>query len=1045
MMRGIINSSISFRFLVVIIAAVLLVFGVYQMTNMPVDMIPEVSPTYVEIQTEALGLSAKEVEQMITMPMEQDLLAGVAWLDVIQSESVPGLSSVLIYFEPGTDLYQARQMVSERLSQAAVGLPHVSKPPTMIQPLSSASRFMIVGLSSTELSLIQMSVLARWTIAPRLMGVPGVAHVSVWGNRDRQLQVQVDPARLEARDVTLEQVVETTGNALWVSSLSYLEASTPGTGGFIDTPNQRLSIWHVLPITSAEELAQVPIEGAESLLLSDIANVVEDHQPLIGDAIVNDNQNLLLVIEKLPGTNTLQVTQDVERALDLMRPGFTAINFDASLFRPASFIEMALASLTQTSVVAAFLILVLLGLFLYSWRAVVVSVASIAFSLIAALYVLYLRGETLNAMILAGLVVALGVIIGEAVMSSEILVRRVHQNRQMEHPRNTGDVVRESLAEIHSSTIFTTLILLLTVVPIFFIAGVTGALFQTTAVSYLLAILAALVAGFIITPALSFILFANTQPVKRISPLSGWIVGGYSRFLKRSLTKPNAIFAAMIILVLVGVSLIPLIGYSPKLPTMKEPYLQVSLEAAPGTSRQAMDRIVSLVSSDLRSVSGVKNVGAHVGRAVFGDQVVGINSAQLWVQIAADRNYASTVTAIQDLASGYTGVNMQVQTYVDQVLNQPHFATEESMVLRVFGEEQGVLQTEAEKLQSVLSTMRGISDATVDYPVVEPTIEIEVNLPVAQQYGIKPGDVRRTAASLFSGIQVGSLFEEQKIFDVVVWSTPESRDSISDIRNLMIDIPSGGQVRLGDLADVRMVASPTVIKREAVSPYMDVKFTVAARDAQAVATEINAYLQKYLFPLEYHAEVMGDYSTRQATQQQLLISSLVVLIGIFLLLQAATHNWRLAFVLLFTLPAAVSGGVLATLISGSQITLLSLLGMLAVLGICLRSVILLINKSQALVQEHEKVTPDLVVAGSSDRFASSLMTMLMTASVFVLIIIFGNAPGHEILLPIAISAVGSLITTAVYTALIAPALYLRFSAYQEAELELTQEPVPHYG
>ena len=1045
MFRGIINSSISFRFLVVIIAVVLLVFGVYQMSNMPVDMIPEISPPYVEIQTEALGLSAKEVEQMITMPMEQDLLAGVAWLDVIQSESVPGLSSVLIYFEPGTDLYQARQMVSERLSQAAVGLPHVSKPPTMIQPLSSASRFMIVGLSSEELSLIQMSVLARWTIAPRLMGVPGVAHVSVWGNRDRQLQVQVDPNRLEAQGVTLEQVVETTGNALWVSSLSYLEASTPGTGGFIDTPNQRLSIWHVLPITSAEELAQVPIEGTESLLLSDIATVVEDHQPLIGDAIVNDNQNLLLVIEKLPGINTLQVTQDVERALDLMRPGFTAINFDASLFRPATFIEMALANLTQTAVIAAILILVLLGLFLYSWRAVVVSVVSIAFSLVGALYVLYLRGESLNAMVLAGLVVALGVIIDQAVVNSEILVHRLTLNRQMEHPINPGEVVRESLAEIHNSTIFTALILLIIVVPMFFIGGVTGSLFQSTAVSYLLAVLASLVAGFIITPALSFIFFANTQYTRRTSPLSGWITNGYSRFLKRSLAKPNAIFATVVILVLVGAALIPIIGYSQRLPKMKEPYVQVSLETAPGTSRQAMDRIVSLVSSDLRSVSGVENVGAHIGRAVFGDQVVGINSAQLWVQITADRNYASTVTAIQDLASGYTGVTMEVQTYIDQVLDQPHFAAEESMVLRVFGEEQDVLRAEAEKLQLALAGMSGVSNASVDLPVVEPTIKIEVNLPVAQQYGIKPGDVRRTAASLFSGIQVGSLFEEQKIFDVVVWSTPETRDSISDIRNLMIDIPAGGQVRLGELADVRMVASPTVIKREAVSPYMDVNFTVAARDAQSVAAEINSYLQSYLFPLEYHAEVMGDYSTRQATQQQLLISSLVVLIGVFLLLQAATRNWRLAFVLLVTLPAAVSGGVLATMISGSQVTLLSLLGMLAVMGICLRSVIMMINRSQALVQAGEKVTSDFVAIGATDRFAPSLITMLMAASVFVLIIIFGNNPGHEILLPIAISAVGSLVTTAVYTALIAPALYLRFGAFQEAELELTQEPVPHFG
>src|SRR5512138_1720650 len=277
MIRSILGSSLRFQFLVITVAAALMTFGVIQLREMPVDYLPEFSPPYVEIQTEALGLSAKEVEQMITVPMEQDLLAGVAWLDVIHSKSVPGLSSVVVYFEPGTDLYRARQMVAERIAQSAVGLPHVSKPPTMIQPLSSASRFMIVGLSSKDMSLIDMSVLARWTIAPRLMGVPGVAHVAIWGNRDRQLQVQIDPAQLQAKGVSLDQIVETTGNALWVSPLTFLEASSPGSGGFIDTPNQRLTVWHVLPISSPEELSKVPVEGAEGVFLGDVTSVVEDH------------------------------------------------------------------------------------------------------------------------------------------------------------------------------------------------------------------------------------------------------------------------------------------------------------------------------------------------------------------------------------------------------------------------------------------------------------------------------------------------------------------------------------------------------------------------------------------------------------------------------------------------------------------------------------------------------------------------------------------------------------------------------------------------
>jgi multidrug efflux pump subunit AcrB len=323
------------RFLVVILAAILLVFGFMQLRQMPVNVFPEIDPPYVEVQTEALGLSAEEVEAFITVPMEADLLNGVAWLDQIYSESVAGLSSILLIFEPGTDPIRARQMVQERLTQAHA-LPNVSQPPVMMQPLSSTNRAMMVGLSSDELSLIEMGVLSRWNIKPRLLGVPGVANVAIWGQRERQLQVQVDPQKLHENGVSLQQIIETTGEALWVSPLSYLEASSPGTAGWIDTPNQRLSVRHVLPITSADDLARVAVVDKENLLLGDVTTVVEDHQPLIGDAALADGPGLILVIEKFPGANTLEVTSGVEKALADLQPGLQGMEIDTSLFRAAN-------------------------------------------------------------------------------------------------------------------------------------------------------------------------------------------------------------------------------------------------------------------------------------------------------------------------------------------------------------------------------------------------------------------------------------------------------------------------------------------------------------------------------------------------------------------------------------------------------------------------------------------------------------------------------------------------------------------------------------
>ncbi len=825
-MRGIIGVSLKFQFLIITIAVVIIAFGITQLAKMPVDVLPEFSPPYVEVQTEALGLSAKEMEQMITMPMEQDLLAGVAWLDVIQSETVPGLSSVLIYFEPGTDLYKARQMVAERLAQSAVGLPNVSKPPTMIQPHSSTSRFMIVGLSSEELSLIEMSVLARWTIAPRLMGVPGVASVAIWGQRDRQLQVLVDPERLLEQDISLEQVIETTGNALWVSPLSYLEASSPGTGGFIDTPNQRLVLWHVLPISSPDELAQVPIEGTDGKTLGDVVEVVEDHQPLIGDAVVKDKPNLLLVIEKLPETNILEVTQGLESALAALQPGLPGMDFDATLFRPATYIEMAISNLTQTLVIAAVLLVVILGVFLYSWRTTLISVMVIFLSLMSTLVVLYLRGSTVNVMVLAGLVIALGIIVDDGVVDIEHIVQRLRKNHQEGSPKSAESVILEASAQIRRAIFFATLIILLTLLPVFFMEGVSGSLLQPMAISYAIAVFAGMVVALTLTPALSLFLLSNTRSGEREFPLIPVLQRGYEWFLEKIIIRPSLAGAAVMILAVIALIFVPFIKQDQLLPLFHESYLTIQVESTPATSQPEMNRIISRISSELRTIPGIQNVGSHIGRAVFGDQVVGINSAELWVTLDPEADDYEVASSVQEVMDGYPGLSSTVGTYLQQILEQSQPDSTEGITLRVFGEDLEILKQEAEKLEKNIVGINGINDLSIAVPTEEPTLQIEVDLDVAQNYGISPGDVRRTAATLISGLQVGSLFEEQKVFDVIVWGIPEIRDSLTKIKDLLIQTPDGGTVRLGEVADVRIVASPMVIRREAVSPYLDINLMV---------------------------------------------------------------------------------------------------------------------------------------------------------------------------------------------------------------------------
>lgn len=1040
MIRGIVKWSLQFRFLVVIVAAALMVFGITQLRNIPVDVLPEFSPPYVEIQTEALGLSAEEVEQMITVPMEQDLLNGVPWLDTIRSESLPGLSSIVLTFKPGTPLLRARQMVQERMTQA-FALPHVSKPPLMIQPLSATSRVMMIGLSSKDASLIDLGVLARWTIAPRLVGVPGVANVAIWGQRDRQLQVQVDPKRLQENGVTLQQIIETTGNAMWVSSLSFVEASVPGTGGFIDTPQQRLGIRHIFPISSPEGLAKVPIENS-TLTLGEVANVVEDHQPLIGDAINNNGSSLMLVVEKFPDANTLEVTRELEDALDAMRPGLGGIDLDASIYRPATYIETTIANLANVLLVGAILVVVVLAAFLFNWRTALISVAAIAVSLMVAVFVLAQRGITFNTMIFAGLVVALAVVIDDAIIDVENTARRLRQHREEGSEKPILTIVLEAAVEIRSAMMFAMLIILLAALPLFFIEGLSAPFFQSVALAYGLAVLASMLVALTVTPALSLTLLANAPLERRQSPLVRWLQRGYNRVLARTVQKARWAYVTVAVVVVAGLAVVPFLKES-LLPSFKEPVLLIHMNGALATSGPEMDRIVARVSQELRSVPGVFNVGAHVGRAVASDRVVDVNASDLWVSLDPAANYDAMVAAVKKVVDGYPGLHHNVETYLGERSRAVSTAPDDSLVVRVYGETPEVLRSTAEEVKQILTGINGIVDARVKLPVEQPTLEVEVDVATAQRYGIKPGDVRRAAATLLSGIQVGNLFEEQKVFDVVVWGTPETRSSLTSIRELLIDTPSGRQVRLGDVADVRIAPAAAVIKHDAVRSYLDIAVNANGRDLSVIMADIEQHLKDFQFPLEYHAEVFGGQADRLAALQRLLGAVVVVAIAVFFLLQAAFQSWRLAFIAFLTLPMALAGGVLAAFLSGGVVLIGSLVGFFAVFGIAVRNGIVMTGHFQRLEQlEGETLGQELVLRGARERLAPIMTSALATGLALVPLVLFGDLPGLEIVRSLAVVVLGGLVTSTLLDLFILPAFYLRFWSSPEEVMEFSPELAP---
>jgi CzcA family heavy metal efflux pump len=1031
MMRAIVTSSTRAPRVVIAGGILLTAVGLWQLRDAKVDVLPEFTPPTVEVQTEALGLSAEEVEQLITVPLEQDLLNGVAWLDVIRSESVPGLSSIEMVFEPGTDILRARQVVQERMTQAHA-LPQVSKPPQMLQPLSSTSRVMMIRLSSETLSPIELSVLTRWTIRPGLMGAEGVANVAIWGQRERQLQVQVDPARLHENGVTVEQVISTAGNALWVSPLTFLEASTPGTGGFIDTPNQRLGVQHLSPIKTPADLAEVTIEDHEGppLRLGDVADVVEDHQPLIGNAVFTDGTGLMLVIEKFPDASTLEVTEAVEDTLEVMSPGLVGVEVDTTVYRPARLVEEAVGNLEWAVLVAALALAVVLAGLFFNWRTAIISIFAIPVPLVAAALVLHLRGTTFNALVLAGLVVAVGVVVDDAVMATEHIRRRVREEPADGVEQPSYDLVADATLETRNLTGYATAVVLFTLIPIFFMDGLAvDSFFPPVAVSYAYAVLASLVVAVTVTPALATVLLPRSD-VAREPAFVGRVRRGYVSVLAGFVRRPLEPAALALGLAAIGVLALPQVDKS-LLPAFKDTDLIVTWQGTPGTSLPEMNRITTLAAEEIRSIPGVENVGAHVGRAIMADQVVGVNDSEIWISVDPGADYGSTVDAIQTIIDGYAGLDHNVLTYPRQRIDEVLTGATEPVVVRIFGQDFGVLREKADEVKQMLGDIDGVVDERVETQLDEPTLQVEVDLAAAEQHEIKPGDVRRAVATMLAGIEVGSLFEDQKVFEVVVWGTPETRSSVSSVQQLLIDTPSGAQVSLDTVANVAIAPTPSNIKHEAVRRSIDISADVSGRSLDDITGDVRDRLDALSFPLEYHAEVLGDYQAREDARTRMIGISVAVAIGIFLVLQVAFGSWLLAFMVLFTSVLALSGGLVAAWVgAGQTVSLGAAVAFLALFAIAMRNGMLVVGRYQQLGEDGHAWGSSLVIQGSAERFAPILTTALATAGGFLVLVLFGDRIGHEVIHPMAIVMLGGLVSTTLVNLFVLPALFARFGPRQ---------------
>ena len=1030
MFGWIIGASLKFRFLLLAVSVALLVFGTARLTDMPVDVFPEFAPPKVEIQTMGPGMTAAEVEELITIPME-DTLRGAPGIDVIRSKSVRGLSDIKLIFKMGEDVIEARRRVQELLDLAIAELPQSSGMPVMLPPLSSTSRALKIGITSTKYDIMDLSMIAYWTMKFRMMSVPGVANIPIWGEQIKSLQVQVDPARMRAHNVTLDEVMETTADALDYSLLRYTKGAKTRIDGMIDSPNQRLVIRHATPAFTPEHLAGFPValvtkRPTPAPRLRDVADVRWGTWPMFGDAVIDDGVGLMMIVEKLPWANTLEVTRGIEAVVEDLKAGLPGIKIDTTIFRPATFIEASIDNLTEAMIIGAILVILVLGAFLYEWRVALISVIAIPLSLVAAGVVLYFMGATINTMILAGLVVALGSVVDDAIIDVENIVRRLRENRLAGTGKSTARVVLEASLEVRPAILQATVIIVLAVTPVFFLGGLAGAFFEPLAMAFILAMLASMVVAVTVTPALCYILLDKADIEHRQSPLVPWLKRNYERMLHGVIDSPRATTGLVLVIVAAGIGVWPLLGHS-LLPNFKERDFLMHWIPAEGTSRQETVRSVTDASVELRKIPGVRNFGAHLGNAVGGDEPYGINFAENWISVDPSVDYEETRDAIIKAVAGYPGMRRDVLTYLRERIKEVLTGSSDAIVVQLYGHDMETMRKEAAKVYEALKDVPGLVNLHVGQQILIPEIEVKVDLEKAAVHGLKPGDIRRVAAVVTSGQEVTDIHRNGKVYDVFVWAPRELRNDPDSLKEYLIDTPYGGRVRLGDVADVRINVSPNAIKRENNSRHIDVEGNVRGADLASVAEEVNRRLDALTFPVGIHPQVVGEYQALQDAQRSLMLTTIAAAIAIFIILQASFRNWWLATLIFLALPAAMVGGVLAAFFGGGLLSLGSLVGLITVLGIAARTGILLIQHYRHLEEvEGEPFGLALVIRGASERLSPILMTALSTGLALVPLVAAGSIPGHEIEHPMAVVILGGLVSSTLMTLFVVPLLYLKF-------------------
>ena len=1031
MLNEIIKFALRYRMITIAAALFVLVYGGYELYQLPIDVFPDLNRPRVTVMTEALGLAPEEVETLITFPLESSL-NGATGVQAVRSSSGVGLSVIYVEFAWGTDIYVDRQIVAEKLALAADRLPAGIKP-QMAPVASIMGQVLQVGIYSEggKTSPIEVRTLADWVVRQRLLTIPGVAQVITIGGGRKQFQVLINPDELLKYDITLEDVERAVSRS-----------NENATGGYLNEGGNELLVRSLGRIQHIDELQNVVVKASPDrpVLLRQVARVQEAAQVKRGDAAVDGNPAVILTISKQPGADTRTLTTNVIKALNDMKAALPAdIRINPEVYQQKEFIDLSIKNVIEALRDGGILVVIVLFLFLLNFRTTFITLTAIPLSIVVTGLIFKWFDMSINTMTLGGLAVAIGELVDDAIVDVENIFRRLRENAHSPSPKSALRVVYEASSEVRNSIVFSTILVVLVFVPLFALGGMEGRLFVPLGVAYIVSIIASLVVSLTVTPVLSYWLLPNAKFMSHeedgfILRFLKWVFGFAIRL---SVRHPVPILSAVGLAVLISLVAVTQLGRD-FLPPFNEGSVQVNVLVPPGTSLETSNHLASMVDAKIKKIKDVVAFGRRTGRAELDEHAEGVNVSEVIISFdpKSHRSREEILAEIREELTQVPGVVISAEQPLAHLISHMLSGVKAQVGIKLYGDDLDVLRRTANEMKSAMEGVQGVKDLMVEQQVEIPQLQIKLNRSALSRYSLSAADVNDFIETAMNGRVVSEIVAGERKFDLAIRLDDPYRRDINKLSRLSINVPSGGRIPLTDVATIRNSSGPNTINRENVRRRIIIQCNTAGRDLNSVVTDIQARLApiQAKLPTGYFIEYGGQFESQRNATRMIGLLSLISLAGMFLALYTLFRSTNLALQVLSALPMAAIGAIAALFITGQSLTVASMVGFISLSGIASRNGILLIAHYLHLVKfEGERFTPEMIERAGKERLAPMLMTALTAGIALIPLVLAAGEPGKEILYPVATVILGGLISSTLLDFFVHPALFWCFGRRQAEE------------